>query len=87
MLVKRLRAESAEFREIWERYEVIGGARSKTKQFLNPYVGLVTVEHIDLWLTPDLGARMVTYAPTDEQSRARLGKLYEIALAAEAEAA
>lgn len=87
MLVKRLRAESAEFREIWERYEVVGGARSKTKQFLNPYVGLLTLDHTDLWLAPDMGARMVTYAPTDEASRQRLEQLYERALSAEAEAA
>ncbi|MEU2741437.1 helix-turn-helix transcriptional regulator [Streptomyces sp. NPDC007095] len=87
LLVKRLRTESAEFREIWERYEVYGGSRSKTKQFLNPYVGLLTVDHTDLWLAPDMGARMVTYAPTDEQSRERLRKLHEIALAAETEAA
>jgi hypothetical protein len=87
LLVKRLRTESAEFREIWERYEVYGGSRSKTKQFLNPYVGLLTVDHTDLWLAPDMGARMVTYAPTDEQSRERLRKLHEIALTAETEAA
>lgn len=83
MLVKRLKTESAEFREIWDRYEVVG-ARSKTKQFVNPYVGLITVDHTDLWLAPDMGARMVTYAPTDEESRERLEKLHEIALAAEA---
>lgn len=87
LLVKRLRTESAEFREIWERYEVYGGSRSKTKQFLNPYVGLLTVDHTDLWLAPDMGARMVTYAPTDEQSRERLRALHEIALTAETEAA
>lgn len=87
MLVKRLRTESAEFREIWERYEVFGGARSKTKQFLNPYVGLLALTHTDLWLAPDMGARMVTYAPTDEQSRERLAKLHEIALAVKTEAA
>ncbi|MFG2856494.1 helix-turn-helix transcriptional regulator [Streptomyces mirabilis] len=87
LLVKRLRTESAEFREIWERYEVYGGSRSKTKQFLNPYVGLLTVDHTDLWLAPDMGARMVTYAPVDEQNRERLRKLHEIALTAETEAA
>ncbi|WP_432186608.1 helix-turn-helix transcriptional regulator [Streptomyces sp. Tue6028] len=81
MLVKRLTTESAEFREHWERYEVVGGARSRTKQFLNPYVGLVTVDHTDLWLAPDLGARMVTYVPTDEESRERLERLHALASA------
>ncbi|MFF3610625.1 helix-turn-helix transcriptional regulator [Streptomyces sp. NPDC002580] len=86
MLLKRLRTESAEFREIWDRYEVVG-APGKTKQFLNPYVGLVTVDHTDLWLAPDLGARMVTYAPSDDESRERLEKLHAIALEAEAKEA
>ncbi|MEW2168005.1 helix-turn-helix transcriptional regulator [Streptomyces sp. NPDC007084] len=86
MLVKRLRTESAEFREIWERYEVVGGARGKTKQFVSPYVGLVTVDHTDLWLAPAQGARMVIYPPADEQSRERLERLHTIALAAELEA-
>ncbi|MFD9398252.1 helix-turn-helix transcriptional regulator [Streptomyces sp. NPDC060011] len=85
MLVKRLRTESAEFREIWERYEVVS-ARGKTKQFVSPYVGLVTVDHTDLWLAPAQGARMVTYPPADEQSRQRLERLHAIALEAEAEA-
>jgi hypothetical protein len=34
-----------------------------------------------------MGARMVTYAPMDEQNRERLRKLHEIALTAETEAA
>jgi hypothetical protein len=83
MLVKRLKAESEEFREVWERYEVVG-SRSKTKQFLNPYVGLVTLDHTDLWLSPDMGARMVTYVPADEETRERLEKLHAIALEGEA---
>lgn len=85
MLVKRLMAESREFCEVWERYEVIG-ARSKTKQFLNPHVGLLTLDHTDLWLSPDFGARMVTYVPSDEETRERLEKLHAFALEAEAEA-
>ncbi|MFI5688578.1 helix-turn-helix transcriptional regulator [Streptomyces sp. NPDC051636] len=82
MLLKRLEAESPDFRETWERYEVVG-ARSKTKQFRNPYVGLLTLDHTDLWLTPEAGARMVTYAPSDEETRERLEKLCALALAQE----
>ncbi|MFE9449476.1 helix-turn-helix transcriptional regulator [Streptomyces sp. NPDC006739] len=76
MLVKRLK-ESPEFRANWERYEVVG-ARSKTKQFRNRYVGLLTLDHTDLWLSPEAGARMVTYVPTDEESRQRLEELYRL---------
>ncbi|MCX4762003.1 helix-turn-helix transcriptional regulator [Streptomyces sp. NBC_01275] len=75
MLVKRLQAESPEFRENWERYEIVA-SRTKTKQFRNAHVGLLTLHHTDLWLSPELGARMVTYAPVDEESRERLARLY-----------
>ncbi|MFG3150892.1 helix-turn-helix domain-containing protein [Streptomyces sp. NPDC048219] len=79
MLLKRLRAESAQFREAWERYEVVSH-RSKRKEFLNRYAGRVSVDHTDLWLGPEPGPRMVTYAPADETSRERLEKLHAIAL-------
>ena len=80
MLLKRLRAESPEFRGVWDRHEVVG-ARTRRKEFRNRYVGRVTVDHTDLWLTPGQGPRMVTYIPADEESRQRLEKLHEIALA------
>ncbi|MDX2596488.1 MULTISPECIES: helix-turn-helix transcriptional regulator [Streptomyces] len=80
MLVKRLQTESAEFRENWERYEVVGH-RTKIKEFLNPHVGHLTLEHTDLWLGPDAGPRMVTYTPRNEETRRRLEKLHEKALA------
>ncbi|EST24160.1 helix-turn-helix transcriptional regulator [Streptomyces roseochromogenus] len=78
MLLKRLDAASPEFRENWRRYEVVG-SRSKTKEFRNAQVGHLRVEHTDLWLGPDPGARMVTYTPADEESRERLEKLHEMA--------
>ncbi|MFF7985924.1 helix-turn-helix transcriptional regulator [Streptomyces sp. NPDC007901] len=81
MLVKRLTAESPEFRANWERYEVVG-VRTRTKQFLNPYVGLLTLEHTDLFLNPGSGARMVTYVPADDGTRERLERLYDVARAA-----
>ncbi|AEY89248.1 XRE family transcriptional regulator [Streptomyces corchorusii] len=77
MLLKRLE-ESPAFRENWRRYEVVD-ARSKSKEFLNPHVGLLSLEHTDLWLAPDVGARMVTYTPRNEETRERLEKLHEIA--------
>ena len=80
MLLKRLRAESPEFCEAWDRHEVVAH-RTKRKEFLNPYVGRVSVIHTDLWLGPDLGPRMVTYTPADEESRERLEKLHAIAVA------
>ncbi|WP_078916678.1 helix-turn-helix transcriptional regulator [Streptomyces viridochromogenes] len=79
MLLKRLRAESPEFCEAWDRHEVVAH-RSKRKEFLNRHVGRVAVDHTDLWLSPDVGPRMVTYVPVDEGSRKRLEELHEIAL-------
>ncbi|MER6537438.1 helix-turn-helix transcriptional regulator [Streptomyces sp900105755] len=80
MLVKRLAAESAEFRENWDRYEVVDPG-SRTKQFLNPYVGHLTPEHTDLFLNPASGARMVTYVPADQDTRERLERLHDLARA------
>ncbi len=78
-LLKRLRCESAEFREVWDRHEV-GASRPRRKEFLNRYVGRIVVDHTDLWLAPGTGSRLVTYAPADEESRLRLEKLHAIAL-------
>ncbi|MFF7751299.1 helix-turn-helix transcriptional regulator [Streptomyces sp. NPDC007971] len=78
MLLRRLEAESPEFRENWERHEVVGN-RTKIKEFLNPYVGHLTLEHTDLWLGPEAGARMVTYTPKNEETRRRLEMLQELA--------
>ncbi len=78
MLLKRLRTESPDFREAWDRHEVVAH-RTKRKEFLNRYVGRVAVDHTDLWLSPEVGPRMVTYVPADEESRRRLEKLNDIA--------
>ncbi|KUL21569.1 XRE family transcriptional regulator [Streptomyces regalis] len=79
MLLKRLRTESAEFCEAWDRHEVVAH-RTKRKEFLNRHVGRVVVDHTDLWLSPEVGPRMVTYVPADEVSRERLVRLREIAV-------
>ncbi|KPI05552.1 hypothetical protein OK074_4471 [Actinobacteria bacterium OK074] len=79
-LHKRLLTESAEFREVWGRYEVTGLRTSKRKQFRNAHVGLLSVDHTDMWLTPNGGPRMVSYVPADDASREGLEKLYAIAL-------
>jgi hypothetical protein len=76
-MVKRLRRESAEFRELWERHEV---ARvlpgSKVKRFRNARVGLLHLDAARLWLGPELGTRMVAYTPADDETRERLEKLH-----------
>ncbi|KUO22241.1 helix-turn-helix transcriptional regulator [Streptomyces dysideae] len=80
MLLKRLRTESQEFCEAWDRHEVVAH-RTKRKEFLNRHVGRIVLDHTDLWLSPEVGPRMITYVPADEESRLRLEKLNEIAQA------
>ncbi|MFE7105383.1 helix-turn-helix domain-containing protein [Streptomyces sp. NPDC057575] len=79
-LLGRLEESSAEFRELWARHEVVG-AGGRTKIFRNAHVGLLRLEHTDLWLGPSSGPRMVTYAPADEETRERLERLQALELA------
>ncbi|MFG2616783.1 helix-turn-helix domain-containing protein [Streptomyces sp. NPDC048507] len=77
-LLARLEAASEEFREVWARHEVVGQG-GKAKYILNPLVGLLYVEHTNLWLEPASGARLVSYVPLDEETRERLVRLGELA--------
>jgi transcriptional regulator with XRE-family HTH domain len=64
-----------EFAEVWERHE-IRPIQRMTKRIFSPSVGLLHMETTSLWLAESVGIRMVTYTPTDEQTRARLDDLY-----------
>ncbi|WP_079191621.1 MmyB family transcriptional regulator [Streptomyces sp. CB00455] len=77
-LLARLEGASAEFREVWARHEVIGQG-GKTKYIRNAHVGLLHLEHTNLWLGPAAGSRLVTYVPVDEETRARLVRLQALA--------
>nr|WP_262505345.1 helix-turn-helix domain-containing protein [Streptomyces sp. TRM68367] len=79
MLLKRLRDQSPEFCETWDRHEVVAH-RTKRKEFRNRYVGRLAVDHTDLWIGPHNGPRMVTYVPADEESRERMERLHALAL-------
>lgn len=79
-LLSRLEAASPEFSEIWARHEVVG-ASNRTKVFRNARVGLLSLDHTDLWLGPSAGPRLVTYVPADEESRRGLERLLASALA------
>ncbi|MFI8260112.1 MULTISPECIES: helix-turn-helix domain-containing protein [unclassified Streptomyces] len=73
-LLARLEAQSPEFRELWARHEVLG-LGAKTKYVRNAHVGLLHLEHTNLWLGPAAGPRLVTMVPVDEASRAALERL------------
>ncbi|RYJ23924.1 putative DNA-binding protein [Streptomyces sp. L-9-10] len=74
-LLGRLRAASPEFREIWERHEVVAPVGDRTKRFVNAEVGQLNLEHTNLWLGPSAGPRLVSYVPVDDETRLRLEKL------------
>ena len=76
-LLKRLRAVSPEFVEVWERHEV-RAPENHTKRFLNPLVGLMQFHHTHLWLGPQHGTRMVSYVPADDESARRLKRLSQL---------
>lgn len=81
-LLARLEAASPEFAEVWARHEVVGSS-NRTKIFRNSRVGLLRLDHTDLWLGPSAGPRLVTYVPSDEESRQGLERLLASALAEE----
>ncbi|WP_326612318.1 helix-turn-helix transcriptional regulator [Streptomyces scopuliridis] len=80
-LLGRLRAASPEFREVWERHEVVAPVGDRTKRFVNVQVGQLNLEHTNLWLGPSAGPRLVSYVPVDDETRLRLEKLQAFAQA------
>jgi transcriptional regulator with XRE-family HTH domain len=80
-LLGRLETSSPEFREVWARHEVVSQG-GRTKLIRNAHVGLLHLEHNNLWLGPTAGPRLVSYTPLDDESRERLEKLQALALAA-----
>jgi hypothetical protein len=82
-LVRRLRAASPEFAELWERHEV-RSIENKTKRLLNPLVGELRMEVMNTWLSPRPGTRLHVYSPADAVTERRLVELAEIIAAQEA---
>jgi transcriptional regulator with XRE-family HTH domain len=73
-LVKRLRRESPEFDERWQRHEV-RPMRNLTKRFQHPSLGLLTFEYTYLWLGQRSELRMTSYTPADAETAAKLATL------------
>lgn len=80
-MLGRLQQASPEFREIWERHEVMRATTDRTKRFLNTHVGLLHLDYQPMWLGPRPGPRMITYVPEDAESRERLERLHELTVA------
>ncbi|MEU9357321.1 helix-turn-helix transcriptional regulator [Streptomyces sp. NPDC048301] len=81
-LLARLLESSPDFAAVWARHEVVGVA-NRTKIFRNSRVGMLRLDHTELWLGPSAGPRLVTYVPADEPSRQGLERLLETARAEE----
>jgi hypothetical protein len=79
-MLRRLQQDSPEFRQAWERHEVLRPG-SHVKRYLNPEVGLLAFDFTNLWLGPQDGPRMMVYSPADELTRERLDRLHRIVLA------
>ncbi|GGW38389.1 DNA-binding protein [Streptomyces lucensis JCM 4490] len=74
---QRLLRASREFRELWDRHEV-APMSPHVKRYRHPRVGLVRLEHRNMWLAPHAPAqRVVAYVPADEESEERLERLAE----------
>ncbi|GAA0456792.1 helix-turn-helix transcriptional regulator [Streptomyces sp. NPDC046215] len=71
-LLKRLLDASPEFRALWARHEVAPPTAYRTRRFWHPEAGLLRLNHTSLWTGPHPGARLLTFTPADEETRAGL---------------
>jgi transcriptional regulator with XRE-family HTH domain len=78
-LVKRLKAESAEFREMWEQHE-IRALENLTKRYFSPEVGLMRFHYTNMWFGPHPGLRMTVYTPVDEDTWAKIRTLASLSV-------
>jgi hypothetical protein len=73
-LVERLQAASGDFAELWRRHDVAAPS-SKTKRYLHPAVGLVTLDAVTLRLAEAPDCRVMVCIPADAASRAAMERL------------
>jgi transcriptional regulator with XRE-family HTH domain len=76
-LVKRLRAESPEFEELWGRHDV-QPVRDRVKRYRHPEGGPLGFDHTHLWFGPRSEMRLVTYTPADPETGAVLRTLVPV---------
>jgi transcriptional regulator with XRE-family HTH domain len=73
-LVTELSARSPAFRKHWERHEVTSYAPS-AKTLVHPLIGPIRLAVTSLWIADQPGARIVVYAPLDQEGRDGLERL------------
>ena len=74
----RLRQASPDFEEAWQRHEVAAWGNGR-KGVVHPEVGVLRMEFTSLWLGRHNDTRVVTYTPSDSESRERLEQLAALA--------
>ncbi|MGK5642571.1 helix-turn-helix transcriptional regulator [Streptomyces sp. URMC 126] len=82
-LLKRLQEASADFREMWERHEVIPPAANRQRTYRQARVGLLNLDYTNLWTGPAPGTRLLTFTPADDETHERLHRLLELVRAEE----
>lgn len=70
-LVRRLLDASPEFRAGWQRHDVAVPAQG-FKRLVNARVGLLQFDYTSLWVCQRRDIRMLTYTPSDDETRRRL---------------
>ncbi len=76
-LTQRLLAESPEFTDLWNRYDVAAPSNN-VKVVNHPRVGVLRVEPVNMWLTRLGGARATIYTAVDDESEAKFRRLLEV---------
>jgi transcriptional regulator with XRE-family HTH domain len=74
-LVSRLRAESSEFAELWDRHSVRGVDAGVLRQIDNPAVGRMTFTVSNTWVAPGSTTRLQVLLPADPDTVERLTRL------------
>ncbi|TNC27349.1 helix-turn-helix transcriptional regulator [Amycolatopsis alkalitolerans] len=74
-LVKRLRRESAEFGDLWNRHDV-RPMLNLTKRFRHDEAGLLLFDYTHMWFGRNSETRMTTYVPADDETREKLDRYW-----------
>jgi transcriptional regulator with XRE-family HTH domain len=74
-LVSRLRAESPEFAELWDRHSVRGVDAGVLRQIDNPEIGRLTFTVSNTWVAPGSTTRLQVLLPADPDTVERLTRL------------
>jgi transcriptional regulator with XRE-family HTH domain len=72
--VERYFAVSADFRDIWQRYEV-RGIENQIKRFRHPRLGVMSLQQMNWWSAPQNGDRLLVYVPVDAHAERCLAQL------------